>query len=540
MKGHLMISSINIQTIIGIHDFATRFNEIWSKEIRDHATLDYLVYRLNEMGDRKANFIDITSFAVEYIIKNHPFWDGNHRTAYMLGYSILSFFGYTIKPIPSEIKTFYKSIDMKNIPLNIIKDWLRENTIKRNYANNFNTSACSLDNSSTLSKNSFRSFSLSSSVNSLGFFGYIKDNKGDTSLNIFPKKNPINPIFLNINPKLSIETLVKKIGKGGNVAIVSGARGSGKTAASWYLVERMHNDLDKKIYVIGVPVSLSKHLPKYVNIVSKIEDVPNDCVVFIDEAGIQFASRMWRKDPHIFLSDMFHIARHKNISLVFVSLSSALVDVNIIRLADTLIFKRPSLLQFRLERRQIRNLYEKVLESFKKTKKPLRLTYIFDSDFEGTVELPLPSFWCEEISKSYKYFTIGKGMEGLSEIEEGTIGYIDSITYHCSGHGDIGLCIRNGGDYYNHEFQSNKPMLKRISDKFHIVGRVRVTGSGIEDYDGEENNYRIVDIPKEIKKIGILKEITVNGESLVVNEGLLATDKEGKWLFIIEEGDKSG
>jgi hypothetical protein len=349
----------------------------------------------------------------------------------------------------------------------------------------------------------------------------------------------MSKIFLNINPKLSIEKLVKKVSKGGNVTIISGSRGSGKTATSWYLVEKMHQDLDKKIYVIGVPVSLSKHLPKYVNIVSKIEDVPNDCVVFIDEAGIQFASRMWRKDNHAYLSDVFHIARHKNISLIFVSLSSALVDVNIIRLADTLIFKRPSLLQFKLERRQIRNLYEKVLISFKKTKVPLKLTYIFDSDFEGTVELPLPSFWCEEISKSYKYFTIGKGLEGMSEIEEGTMGYIDSITYHCSCHGDVGLCVRNGGDYYNHEFSANKPMLKRINDKFHIVGRVRVTSSGIEDYDGEENNFRVVDLPKEIKKIGILKEITVKGEPLVVSSAVLATDKDGKWLFILEEGERS-
>ena len=98
------------------------------------------------------------------------------------------------------------------------------------------------------------------------------------------------------------------------------------------------------------------------------------------------------------------IARHKNLTLILVAQSSALIDLNVLRLADSLLLKEPSLLQSKFERKAIKEMYEKAAPLFKDKENKKQYTYIFDDEFEGLIEFNLPYFWNEGISKSFKNF----------------------------------------------------------------------------------------------------------------------------------------
>jgi hypothetical protein len=76
--------------------------------------------------------------------------------------------------------------------------------------------------------------------------------------------------------------------------------------------------------------------------------------------------------------------------------------VNILRQADFLVLKPSSLLQKDFERKIIQKMYENTNAQFEKHKKVRGITYIFSGDFKGFVANPLPSFWGQSISKSFR------------------------------------------------------------------------------------------------------------------------------------------
>jgi len=102
------------------------------------------------------------------------------------------------------------------------------------------------------------------------------------------------------------------------------------------------------------------------------------------------------------LSQLIMIARHKNLSILFISQNSSNLEVNILRQADFLILKPSSLLQTEFERKIIQKIYEETEESFKKFEEVEGATHIYSGSFRGFVSNPLPSFWRENLSKSFK------------------------------------------------------------------------------------------------------------------------------------------
>ncbi|MFH1500511.1 MAG: hypothetical protein ABIE22_01040 [archaeon] len=84
--------------------------------------------------------------------------------------------------------------------------------------------------------------------------------------------------------------------------------------------------------------------------------------------------------------------------------NSAMIDLNVMRLADTIIFKEPSLLQSRFERKALVDLFKKADENFNKIPKKdnkKKYFYVLDDEFEGLLSSTLPSFWSDKISKSF-------------------------------------------------------------------------------------------------------------------------------------------
>lgn len=79
-----------------------------------------------------------------------------------------------------------------------------------------------------------------------------------------------------------------------------------------------------------------------------------------------------------------------------------MIDLNVLRLADTLILKEPSLLQSNFERKVLKDIYVKIKPEFEKIKEKKSHFYVWDDDFQGLVKYSLPGFWSEKISTSFK------------------------------------------------------------------------------------------------------------------------------------------
>ena len=183
------------------------------------------------------------------------------------------------------------------------------------------------------------------------------------------------------------------------IGIVLGARGSGKSAFGIKFLENFHAQNKKKCFAMGFKM---EELPSWIHPVEDVSGIKNNSFVLIDEGGILFNSRNSMSNANKLLSDLIMVARHKNISILFISQNSSNLEINILRQADFLALKPSSLLQKDFERKIIQKIYESGGEHFEKFKEDKGVVHIYSGRFRGFVSNPLPSFWGEGVSKSFK------------------------------------------------------------------------------------------------------------------------------------------
>jgi len=183
------------------------------------------------------------------------------------------------------------------------------------------------------------------------------------------------------------------------IMLINGKRGSGKTALGMKFLELYNKKTKRKCYILGYE---NTKLPRWMKKVDDIEKIPNNAAALIDEGAVTFFSRDSMKKSHKELSKLMAIARHKNLVMMLITQSSAMIDLNVLRLTDTILLKEPSLLQSKFERKAIKEIYEKAMPHFKEEKK--ERFYVLDDEFEGLLKHGLPSFWNEGVSKSFKNF----------------------------------------------------------------------------------------------------------------------------------------
>lgn len=190
--------------------------------------------------------------------------------------------------------------------------------------------------------------------------------------------------------------------KPSTIGIILGKRGSGKSAIGMKLLENIYAKTQRKCYGMGFEES---SLPWFIESIDNTDEIQNNSFVLIDEGGILFSSRNSMSKPNKILSELILIARHKDLSIIFISQNSSNIDINIIRQADYLVLKPASLLQNDFERKIIKKIYEKHEKEFKKYKSIRGLTFIYSDIYTGFVSNDLPNFWTQKLSKSFKNFS---------------------------------------------------------------------------------------------------------------------------------------
>ncbi len=204
----------------------------------------------------------------------------------------------------------------------------------------------------------------------------------------------IKPVHGNVS-KFESELLRKD----SLIGIILGARGSGKSAVGMKLLENFKAKTGRYVCAMGFK---SENVPDWINVVTTVDQIPNSSVVLIDEGGIAFSSRKSMSNANQLLSELLMIARHKSLTILFITQNSSNLEVNALRQADFLVLKPSSLLQKDFERKIIKELYESVSSDFSALKDTEGLAYIHSDKFRGFVSNELPSFWSTDVSKSFK------------------------------------------------------------------------------------------------------------------------------------------
>ena len=182
------------------------------------------------------------------------------------------------------------------------------------------------------------------------------------------------------------------------IGLILGARGTGKSAIGMLLLENFAAKTNKKIYALGFK---QEALPVWIQVISSIDEIENNAVLLVDEGGIEFSSRNAMTHANKILSEILLIARHKDLSVMFITQNSSNLEVNAIRQADYLVLKPSSLLQKDFERKKIKEIYEGAAKEFEQYKDTAGITYIYSDKFSGFVCNLLPPFWSENVSKGY-------------------------------------------------------------------------------------------------------------------------------------------
>ncbi len=197
------------------------------------------------------------------------------------------------------------------------------------------------------------------------------------------------------------------------VGLILGARGSGKSALGMRILENIAAK-GRKVCAMGFDESA---LPEWIMPVDGVDGIPNGRFVLVDEGGILFSSRESQSSGNKLLSSLLLVARHKDVSVLFISQNSANLEINSIRQADYLLMRKPSLLQKDFERKKIGQIYDGI--DFGALPDGGRYsTYVYSDGFRGFVANELPGFWSTKASKSFAQLKLKK--EGKSETKKRT------------------------------------------------------------------------------------------------------------------------
>lgn len=215
-----------------------------------------------------------------------------------------------------------------------------------------------------------------------------------------------------LSEKQKINELIMSVSHGkSKIIAVTGSRGSGKTGvALWLAEEARHNAGHKYIYYIGEPEHKEIY-PPWFKFLKDIEDIPEGGFAVIDEAGIKYNARKYQQQSNKDLTDLMVIARHKSITMIFITQNLSIIDINIDRLLDMIIFKPGTDYGIRQKRGVMITKQQRehmiIMNRMKPvTKEECLLLYRSGAyPIYRKITNPLPSFWDDEkISKSFKSY----------------------------------------------------------------------------------------------------------------------------------------
>lgn len=189
----------------------------------------------------------------------------------------------------------------------------------------------------------------------------------------------------------------------GTLNLIAGGKGKGKSVLAYWLIELLHEELNLNAYIYGLPEEKWHLIPEFADPLATL-DLPENSIILFDEAYKDFYARTPGAKSNKQIDTIAGLVRQKNIIGLYITQQTRKLDVGIVGSCDTLLFKKPSLLQMLFDRRELRAIIAKVYNKFKQFSDDdiKKNTYVISEDFEGFLTNPKPAWWTEELSTAYK------------------------------------------------------------------------------------------------------------------------------------------
>ncbi len=187
--------------------------------------------------------------------------------------------------------------------------------------------------------------------------------------------------------------------KNSMIITIAGKRGSGKSTLGFKILENIHAQTKRPCFTLGVK---QEFLPSWITSVESLESASNNGVILVDEGALSFSSRDSMNKKNKDLGKLLAVARHKDLTLILITQNTGMIDKNVLNLTDTVIIKEGSLLQEKMERKAMKDLYVTANAKISgiPVKERVKHAYVIDTSFEGLISSELPSFWNSKISKN--------------------------------------------------------------------------------------------------------------------------------------------
>jgi len=200
---------------------------------------------------------------------------------------------------------------------------------------------------------------------------------------------------MELNEKMVVwtdETIKKS-----KVYAVIGARGSGKSCFSYEFMDWHFKGVKRKLYTYDFPKP--KLLPEHIQNITDINECEKGGVLLIDEAGIEFNQFSFNTKQSIDLANMLKVARHKDLSVIFVAQNGGNLTRDVRRLIDCYILRNPSFNQMYDEIPLIKKMYQNCFMLFTTELQKKKGFYVTEIGEFGFSDKPI--WWNEKISKAY-------------------------------------------------------------------------------------------------------------------------------------------
>jgi len=207
------------------------------------------------------------------------------------------------------------------------------------------------------------------------------------------------------------------------VVLILGQRGGGKTALGHLLLELFsERGRRKPAYIIGFPMHKRHLLPPWINPLDEFY-FPDNSVVLLHEAHFYLHARRSMQEQNVEVDKLITISRHKNVDIIVETQQSFRLDRNIVASVDGIIFRIPALMQEKFERPEVRWITEMAKKAFSPwirevevrrdgrvvgvyrevSPEVVKHAFVYSKKYVGIYphEIPLPSYWSDEISRAY-------------------------------------------------------------------------------------------------------------------------------------------
>lgn len=288
-----------------------------------------------------------------------------------------------------------------------------------------------------------------------------------------------------------------------SIILIIGRRRYGKSALGFNILENFHNERKLPTYVVSLPKEKHHLLPDWITPVETVEKLPDNCVALIDEGALKYHAYMWGAKETVVMDRVISVSGQKDQTFIFITHTMRKFAITLLLDVDILLCKNPSLLHSKLERSEVRKLVDKVAKEFNKLPRDevKKSTYVISDDFEGFIRNKLPSFWSEDLSKSYAGIPIKKE-ETSGVVQPQFIGGglklwfkakdTETVTHILSKNSTIGelssLGVQNSGDKHYFSFD-----LKLFEGKYMLSSERFDLEKSIKEFK-EKNIPHVIDV----------------------------------------------